>query len=861
MKSPARLLLLVCVIVFAIAAEIDATTREGFESPDVSWRLADYDGSAKLILHERDFQSARTGQGCEHARVWAKQGTYAHLAHAVTSAPLIDELVPSVWIKANRPGLQILARVVLPRTKDAEGKPIALLLGGDFYADVSGWQQLRVPQINDLLRSEITRRRLQFPNIDAAEAYLDHIVINGYGGPGLTDIWIDDLEVNGFASVGLQRRGLPIMSSQTPSPNEPRRRRAELRGPLLLADDRPFFARIIEHNGEAFAWLTELGFNTIWLRTPPTESQLTEAQDAGVWLFCAPPLENGVVSVSSLHRQVLAWDAGEAGNEAETSLALQVASLLHRQDPAERPVVSRTSGDATALSGGSDIVMIGRRLFGTSVDLSGYANWLRSEVSERRHQPFWATVQTEPSASLSEQLAIGRNDAPSVAAAPQQIRLAAFESIAAGARGICFRSRTRLDASTPSSTLRAKTLQLINAELSVVAPWAAGGAAKSLAHADPDTHVTALETDRSRMLIAIRHGRNDQYEPAVPADAPISLVAHTARFTDQAYVISPIGLQPLHGSRSGGLHLTLPSPQAVSLVLLTQDALAINRVAQDLAHLRTSLIDLTLEILKMQTQETAQTLDQIGRGDPHAAKSIDDARSATERAEQMLQAGNFKQAWLAIQEAERLVQRIRRATWEVEVRNFPSPASSPLCASFATLPLHRNAARYFASGRWSQNLLPAAGFENLEQMLSSGWRQQRASNDTRDAIVELTPQNPAAGRSALRLGSTAEDGPNRVEAKWSIAIVSPSVSVRSGQVIRIRGWVNIPTRISGSDDGLIIQDSQTGEDLAERIQGTNGWEEFTLYRRCPRDGGVRLYLALTGSGEARLDDLSICVLQ
>ena len=80
----------------------------------MSWRLADFDGTAKLIVHERDFTSARSGEGCEHIRLRANQGTYAHLAHPVEPAPIIDELVPSIWVKANRPGLQVLARVVLP---------------------------------------------------------------------------------------------------------------------------------------------------------------------------------------------------------------------------------------------------------------------------------------------------------------------------------------------------------------------------------------------------------------------------------------------------------------------------------------------------------------------------------------------------------------------------------------------------------------------------------------------------------------------------------------------------------------------------------------------------------------------------
>ena len=213
MKRRNGLLLLMWAIVVAFTASIGATTREGFESPEVSWRLADYDGSAKLLLHERDFESAHAGTACEHLQIWANQGTYAYLAHPVKPSPIIDELVPSVWVKANRPGLQIKARVVLPRSKDKSGKALTVLLGGDFYTDVSSWQRLRVLDISGLLTSEAVRRGAQFEHVDKREAYLDHIVINAYGGPGITELRIDDLEVTGVALTnGVPRDGLPTQS-------------------------------------------------------------------------------------------------------------------------------------------------------------------------------------------------------------------------------------------------------------------------------------------------------------------------------------------------------------------------------------------------------------------------------------------------------------------------------------------------------------------------------------------------------------------------------------------------------------------------------------------------------------------------
>jgi hypothetical protein len=45
--------------------------------------------------------------------------------------------------------------------------------------------------------------------------------------------------------------------------------------------------------------------------------------------------------------------------------------------------------------------------------------------------------------------------------------------------------------------------------------------------------------------------------------------------------------------------------------------------------------------------------------------------------------------------------------------------------------------------------------------------------------------------------------------------------------------------------------------LAARIDKTNGWQEFTLCRVAPQSGTMTVTFALSGLGEARLDDVSI----
>ena len=69
----------------------------------------------------------------------------------------------------------------------------------------------------------------------------------------------------------------------------------------------------------------------------------------------------------------------------------------------------------------------------------------------------------------------------------------------------------------------------------------------------------------------------------------------------------------------------------------------------------------------------------------------------------------------------------------------------------------------------------------------------------------------------------------------------------------------LATAITGSTDGLLIVDSLSGECLADRVGRTKGWRQFVLYRVAPQSGAMCVTFALSGRGEARLDDVAIQV--
>ena len=210
----------VSILLSAPASAAAQTVRhEAFEGPETSWRDAGGDAQYRIVRHHRlhalkqysdkQYGEAHSGQGCERLAVLGNHGTHVYIGHEVGRARVIEELVPSVWVRSDRAGLQIVARAVLPRTEDPRtGGPVSTLLHGASYTEVGRWQQLAVGDLPRLLARQVRILRTQLgPGVDGREAYIDRILLNAYGGPGQTNVWIDDLEIAGYVASPQQSSG------------------------------------------------------------------------------------------------------------------------------------------------------------------------------------------------------------------------------------------------------------------------------------------------------------------------------------------------------------------------------------------------------------------------------------------------------------------------------------------------------------------------------------------------------------------------------------------------------------------------------------------------------------------------------
>jgi len=864
---------------------------EGFEGPDTTWRDAGGNGQYRLELHQRTRQESHTGKSSERLRIAGSGATQVYMAHDVARARVIEELRPIVWIKSDRPGLQILARVVLPRTNDPRtGRPVSTSVQGTSYNKVGHWQQLCIDDIPQLLTRQARLLRTELgPNVDAREAYVDQILLNVYGGPGVTNVWIDDLDIAGCVGpvVGSTEvsgaggesgwHGSSSRESQLVPPADNALPQVKLVGSVLLVDDRPMSARMIEYQGESLAYLKELGFNTVWLKEPATDRMLDEAGRLGLWLVCPPPYQPRLeeshgrwtppAEIGPQYAPVLAWDLGRGLSTQELPLTRQWAEQVRSADRRrKRPLICRPDSDLRGYSRYVDLLMLGRSPLGTSLELTDYATWLRQRPRlARPGTPVWSTVQTQPDERLHGQWnAAGRGRSLPPELGPDQIRMLAYTAVAAGSRGLLFESRSPLDATDPASRNRAAALELLNVELELIRPWlAASSFVATVRGSEPEVLGAVLRTDRARLLIPLWTGPAAQLVPGQSAADMISFVVPGVPESNNAYQLTPGGLRPLRHKRvTGGVSVTLEEFSPGSFVLLTQDPLVVNSLTRHSATIARRAAELQRRLAAWKLQIADQVSDRLSADSAAGSQLVawlTAARQSLQRCDGYLAARDYQVAWFHGQRASRVLRLLERSAWQEAAGRLGSPVATPATACFPTLPWQKELVGRISKARAGPNQLAGGDFEDLQRTLASGWRHfQHPEPDIR-VEADLTPAAARSGRLGLRLFAhpTQPDCPPTLVETPPVWITSPAVPVEAGSWVCIHGWVQVPTAVTGSVDGLLVVDSLTGEALAERIGQTIGWQEFRLYRVAPQAGSVTVTFVLSGLGEALLDDVSI----
>lgn len=884
----ARLAVILALVAFADAASARSPLGDQFEGPETSLQSAGGDANFKIQLHRRTTQGMHSGHGCEQLRIAGNNGTSIYFSHPIGPARVISELSPSIWVKADRPGVQLLLRVVLPRSNDSSGQSVTTLLRVAESQQAGSWQQLVGSDLPKMLDRHVRTLRAQLgPHVDPREAYVDAMLLNVYGGPGITNVWIDDLEVAGViapeiddsrvvpaAAVGsLGPPGIAAPPGSTSWASTRRAPSVEFKGRLLLVDGKPFFPRAIEHRGESLSRLQALGFNAVRVARAPSPEMLRDAAAIGIWLIAPPPTAGQLdprggappVVIDTSFDPVLVWDLGSGLATRELAATRHWAELVKAVDPRKRPLICDADSDLQSYTRSVDVLLARREPIGSTLTLDKYGDWLRERARlARGGTPLWVTVQTDYSPRMREQMRLLAGDAlPPVTIEEMQLRMVIHTALAAKARGLCFASSSSLDAPDPATRRRAALLELVNLQLDLIERWpAAGNFAPQASSNDAQTNGAIVESDRSRLLLPMHTPSGGQFVLSNPKVKDLSFVVPGVPEGNNAYELSPTNFRPLHSKRiAGGTLVTLAESERESVVVFTQDALVTRALNERLARIRKRAAQLTRDLAQGDLAELdaiEQRLTALGHTIPSSAKARAAATAELQQCDEALSSDTTKAYYLA-RHAQQTLRDIRKAHWEVAAQGAAWLLGNPFIASFATLPEHYRHEREMSSAPRGPNRLAEGGFESFAAMRAAGWQYYEHAQPNIATAVHLLPQAAHGGRQGLRLRAEPRDPENKpvVVETPPMWITSPSVAVQAGEVVEIQGWVRLEQPIVGSVDGLLIIDTLSGEAMASRVGGGGEWRKFVLHRAAPRSGPMAVTFALAGMGEVWIDDVSI----
>ena len=867
------------------ASPTAAQFHEAFDSMTPSWKRHESDCTIiESKWNQRRSNDVAAKNRFESLEIQNGPGTQILVSHDVPPSFVISELLPSVRIKAEQPGVRLMVRVVLPHTDSPSGDgPMTTMLAGPRYEATGKWQKISFADGKDLteqLRQEIWLLRRRFNSeVSQRDAYIDKVVLNLYTGAGTTKVQIDDLRLQGMVSAatiadsvrttGTIKKDTEVrqtsLNNAVATPPEKQESLVQRDGTVLLVKNKPFFPRVVQHNGEPLDYLKAIGFNTIELKSTATFEQLRQAQKLDLWLICPAPSSVGLSPIDFKYDRVLGWSVGDQLSGRDLPVIEQRVREIRESDQRSgRPVIGGAQSDWSQLAQLTDVLSVGVEPIGTSFIASQYSEWIK----QRRHAtgngtPVWADIQTELSKSLTAQIGTLAKQSPPIPIEPQQIKFLVYEAITGGARGLRFLSRNRLDATDPVSRLRAQTIEWVNAEITQIEPWAVGGAVMGeIATSDKQIEVTAINTNRSRLLLIQRPTHHEQY---LAGDVPVKTISFQDSATNgnrSAYLIDQSGIVSLPNSQNhAGINIQVDNCPFAAAVVLTQDPLVMNKLRssyervgkQSIMQMHTELTQQWLAI----TQLIDQQMERMGKKPPQTSGALDEAATAFRTAQTLINGSSPQTAVDYLNRADERLSFVRREMVTGPLGMFQSKTSTPFVAHASLIPLHWELSGRLGTSTWKPNGLAGGDFENLGHMMSNGWENRRLDNEKLITNVELSEAARVDGRYGLKMSVYPRTNTPYLVESTPLWISTPEVPIKGGQLVRIHGWVNVPQVIQGTHDGLMITDSLGGTDMAERIPVTRGWQEFTLYRGAPSDGVLKVTFSLGGVGEALLDEVTI----
>lgn len=884
----------------------------GFENRDPVWVQGKSDAKFKETNHRLTEEHSHSGNRSETIELEVEQGNYIYYNLDFGRATVSDDLEIQMWVKANRPGVQLLCRVVLPRERDPQNldQPLTVLLKGDAYEWTGRWQLIKMRQpVKQLRQAQQLLRASERRDIITADAYVDRLVLNLYAGPGRIQVFTDELEISPVEEIkapassptvpagggpGRITPGRTVSggSTGTDSPLNHRAAEIQLNNSQLLVGGKKFFFRAIRHTGTPLKTLHAAGFNVVMLDDSTPPGIVEDAGNLGFWVIPSlrPPDDRPGVPAGVLASQresfgkkvqsyldkdeVIGWDLGSNRTQEQSGSVLTLAKAFRSADPT-RPVVADVTDGFRDYSRDIDQLLLGihRWPLMTSLDLNGYKDFLlqRRQLTVpgtycwtwiQTHLPDWYT-----SIVYDANLPDGIKEP--IGPQPEQIRLMAYTAIGAGYRGLGFWSDRYL-ADPKTSKDRLLSMALLNQELQMLEPILASAESPMwIDTGSPNVKAAVLRCEKAVLVIPIWLGTAAQFVPGQASQPSLEIVVPHVPNGTQCWEISPGAIRSLPWKRvTGGCRVLLREFSMTSALVFTTDLGPNGLVVRFQEHHRQvvqkaaqwAIDEAREEIRKVEVVETQ--LEQGGHTLPDGVDLMKKAHDYLDTAEAHWRNQEWSEAYLDAQRSLRPLRILMRSQWEAAIKLLTTPMASPYALSFFTLPRHWKFWLEIQRCKPGANLIPGGDFETLPDQIQQGWLRQElpAPNDEVVPIARRVSEDHEEGRQCLMLQILPKqlDNVPLVLERAFIAVHSPTVKLPPGTLVKLTAWVRIPVNLTGTSDGALFYDSAGGEQMGVRMTGADSkWKHLVLYRRVPENGTIHVTMAMTGLGKVYFDDVRI----
>lgn len=879
--------------------------KNGFETK-IGWAKGGSDTAYEEIAHRIDDHEPRSGRGSELIELDVKQGKsdgYVHYVYPVGKAPINDELRIGLYLRANRPDIQIMARIVLPKERDPKNveNVLTTYLRGDVYQQVGRWQLLEIGRPVSLtkqqqqLMTESYKRSLDFTG-----AYVDNVVLNMYGGPGSTKVWIDDLEVGPVVSgapfqptVRPDNNGTPLTNTNISRPAS-RGVIVKFDGNRIMVGEKRLFVRAVRYTDTVLGVLKNAGFNTVCFDRNVNPGMVNEASDLGMWI--APELrvlnaDGSALAADEITRDmnryadkdaVLFWRLGGVLSN-EQSLPVSRGLQTARLADVGHPIAADVWDGVMPYSRSINMIGAYRWPLMTTLELPKYREWLegRRELATQASPGAytWTWIQTHLpdwySELLYQQNARAEFKEP-VGPQPEQIRLLTYTALAAGCRGLGFWS-DRFLADSHQGRDRLLCCALLNQEIDMLESLLVSveGPPQWIDTSVKDVKAAVLRCNQGVLVLPIWQGKFGQFVPGQAAASKLTITVPQVPVTMQAWEVTPCEARDLKVERvDRGVRVTLPEFGLTSALVFTSDPSLMGRFQDQARTRREKAAQWSYQMALYEYEKVVKVQAQLelaGATVADANALLADANHRLQKSKHHWDAHNFKESYQDAERALRPVRILMRAQWEKAVRGLDTPVASPYAVSFYTLPKHWQLMAEIQKTSVGANVLRGGDFELVPERVQETWQRTPPVATLDDVVVtaervsELkevkagAPKFPVEGKQCAMLQVKLKDGkpmPVALE-RTLVALTSPTVKLPPGTLVQISGWVNIPAPITASPDGALLYDSAGSEALAIRLTEPTPWKKFTVYRRVPASGTINVTVALTGIGTAYFDDIRI----